>query len=311
MGTWDIGPFDNDHAGEFADDIGNARSDRRGAVVEERLNRFNAAPEPDYYLRNEAIAAAALVAAQCPGGPSGNAPYWPRVKIPQLPAYLRPLAATALDKVLAGVQDDMELWCRTGNRGMGEQWLEGVEDLRRVLDPDTPYTVAYTPAPPLPTEVGTLTVHQALGVDRIRALPGAGSSGPLGSLVRQISRAALRLDSAHESVQTAVEHTMQALGDLRQRLQDAAADSDREFHPRDVPTFAVPAALPAAMAQRAERRQHLQDLIGLYRELSAPVPAANRAAAARASTHTFSRPESSPAAQAALPAPLPAADRHR
>ncbi|QKW20607.1 DUF4259 domain-containing protein [Kitasatospora sp. NA04385] len=309
MGTWDIGAFDSDHAGEFGTEVGNARPGRRGAVIEERLMRFNAAPEPDYYLRDEAIAAAALVAAQCPGGPDGSAPYWPRVKIPQLPAHLRPLAATALDKVLAGVQDDMELWCRTGNREKGEQWLEGIEDLRRVLDPHTPHTVAYTPAPPLPTEVGTLAVHRALGVDRIRALSGAGSSGPLGSLVRQLGRAALRLDAAHKSVQTAVEHTVQELDGVRQRLQDAAADSEGEFHPRDVPSFAVPAALAAAMAQRAERHRHLQDLIGLYRELSAPHPAAGRAAAARASTRTSSRTAPSPAAQTVLP--VPASDTAR
>ncbi|MFJ4676895.1 DUF4259 domain-containing protein [Kitasatospora sp. NPDC088783] len=311
MGTWGIGPFDSDHAGEFGHDVGNARPDRRFAVIEERLNRFLAVPDPDYYLRDEAIAAAALVAAQCPGGPSGNAPYWPRKKIPQLPAHLGPLAATALDKVLANVQETMELWCGVGDRAHGEQWLEGIEDLRRVLDPHTPYTVLYTPPPPLPTEIGTLAVHQALGVDRIRALPGAGSSGPLGSLVRQISQAALRLDAANKNVQTAVEHAVKGLGGLQQRLQDAAADIHRDFHPRDVPAFAVPASLGSAMAIRAERHQHLQDLIGLYRELSAPAPAPARAAAARTSSHTAVRAEDSPTAQTALHLPPPATARHR
>ncbi|MFD7730498.1 DUF4259 domain-containing protein [Kitasatospora phosalacinea] len=310
MGTWGIGPFQNDSAADFGSDVDDAPLKLRPTVIREFLTRFVADAEPEYYHQEKAIGAAALVAEQCPNGTPVTAGYRPRQPIPPLPADLRPLAAAALDRVLAGVQPTMDAWGRGGRRGQGEEWLADVEALRAVLDPATPYTVLYTPPPPLPTEVGTLAVHRAFGVDRIRALPGAGSTGPLGLLVRRISRAATRLDEANKSVQSAVEHALEELSGLQRRLR-SAAETGRDFRLTDVPAFAVPASLGPAMAQRAERSRQLEDLIGLHRELAAaPVPATARTAAAQASARPASRTADTSAGQAASPIP-PNAGRRR
>ncbi|MFD7645134.1 DUF4259 domain-containing protein [Kitasatospora sp. NPDC059795] len=309
MGTWGTGPFDSDHAGEFGHEVQLARSERRFAVIEERLTRFIAEAEPDCLLQGEAVAAAALVASQCAGGPSSTAPYWPRKKIPELPAHLRPLAATALDKVLADVQAAMDAWCE---RGLGEEWLEGVEALRVVLDPDTPYTVGYTPPPPLPTEVGTRMVHLTLGVDRIRALPGGGSTGPLGLLVRQINRAAVRLDEAQKDVQNAEEYSLKEVDVFRQRLRNVPEDGRSEFRLGDVPAITAPGTLGPALAVRAERHAHLQGLIDLYQLLSVPPPIHVRAAAAQTRITTLaSRAAGSPTAATAPRSTPPGTTRRR
>ncbi|MFC9331719.1 DUF4259 domain-containing protein [Kitasatospora sp. NPDC057015] len=284
MGTWGIGPFDSDHASEFASEVDRARPGQRHIVIEHRLVRYTGEADPDSYLRDEAVAAASLVAAQCPGGVPITSGYGPQEAVPELPARLRPLASAALDRVLSDVQLYLDTWSRVGQRGRGEQWLEGIEDLRTVLDPATPYTVAYAPGPLLPHEVGTRTVHEALGVNRIRALPGAGETGPRGLLVQQLNEAALRLDDAHKELVQGVDTALAGLDAARRGLQALAAGEVAQFHPRDAPLYAVPGSLALAMAARAERYQHLMGLIDLYRELSPAPSSSGRAASARGHT---------------------------
>lgn len=69
MGTWDAGPFDNDTAADFCGDLDEAAVGEREGIVRGALTRvidtasgYLEAPESD-----QAVAAAALVAAQCPG----------------------------------------------------------------------------------------------------------------------------------------------------------------------------------------------------------------------------------------------------
>ncbi|MFF2041802.1 DUF4259 domain-containing protein [Kitasatospora sp. NPDC058170] len=190
MGTWGIGPFDSDHAEQFGDEVDHALPDERHTVIEARLTRYLAGGQ-GYHLRDEAIAAAFLVAAQYPGGADAvSSGYRPKQPIPDLPQHLRPMAARALDRVLGDVQFDMDAWNRAGQREVGEQWLDGLKRLRTVLDPDTPYTVAYTPGPLLRHEIGTGRALRDLGVDRLRALPGYGDDGAAGQLVQRIVEAA-------------------------------------------------------------------------------------------------------------------------
>ncbi|MFI7687280.1 DUF4259 domain-containing protein [Streptomyces griseoaurantiacus] len=69
MGTWDIGPFENDMAADFAYTLDETALDRREDLVRATLSRTIQTRD---YLESpegaEAVAAAALIAAQCPGG---------------------------------------------------------------------------------------------------------------------------------------------------------------------------------------------------------------------------------------------------
>ncbi|WP_138894059.1 DUF4259 domain-containing protein [Streptomyces chryseus] len=77
MGTWDVGPFDNDTAADFGGDLDEVAAGEREGIVRSALTRvidtaaYLEAPESE-------VAVAALVAAQCPGGepadPTGASP---------------------------------------------------------------------------------------------------------------------------------------------------------------------------------------------------------------------------------------------
>ncbi|WP_330459784.1 DUF4259 domain-containing protein [Streptomyces sp. NBC_00820] len=131
MGTWDIGPFDNDTAADWCNDLDDAAPDERAAMVRAALLR---AVETDGYLDapegEEACAAAALVAAQCPDGEPVDTSYGPDEPLPDL-AALRPLAVEALDRIATGPSELMELWEESGDR----RWRAGVERLTRTLLP--------------------------------------------------------------------------------------------------------------------------------------------------------------------------------
>ena len=94
MGTWGIGPFDNDTAADFAGDLDDAPPGEREALVREVLTRTVRATG---YLdeAQQAVAAAALIAAQCPGGRPVETVYGPKQPIPAFPEDLRELAARA------------------------------------------------------------------------------------------------------------------------------------------------------------------------------------------------------------------------
>ncbi|MFI8516736.1 DUF4259 domain-containing protein [Streptomyces sp. NPDC085481] len=131
MGTWDIGPFDNDTAADFSYRVDEAAAADKAAVL---LVAFREVTETgdDYLdadLAVEAVAAAALVAAQCPGGEPVTTSYGPKQAIPAVPAALRPLAVAALDRVLGADSELLELW----EESDGEEWKAGVLRLRAAL----------------------------------------------------------------------------------------------------------------------------------------------------------------------------------
>jgi hypothetical protein len=133
MGTWGIGPFDNDTAADFAGDLDDALPGEREALVRGVLTRTVRATG---YLdeAQEAVAAAALIAAQCPGGRPVETVYGPEQPLPVFPEDLRELAARALDRVLAG-DPGLEMWVRPAD---APQWLAAVAALRDVLGPRLP-----------------------------------------------------------------------------------------------------------------------------------------------------------------------------
>ncbi|WUH97933.1 DUF4259 domain-containing protein [Spirillospora sp. NBC_00431] len=132
MGTWDASPFGNDTAADFAGDLDDLPLDERSEAIREALEA--AIREADYLDSSEgdtAVAAAALVAAQCPGGPPADTIYGPDEPVPDLPGDFRSLAVAALDRVVGPESESRELWAE-GADGLRE-WLSEIERLRKAL----------------------------------------------------------------------------------------------------------------------------------------------------------------------------------
>lgn len=133
MGTWDAGPFDNDDAADFANDLDDAPEHERVTLIRTILAT---AVENDTYLDYDdgapAVAAAALVACRLPGGeqfvPNG---YGPEAPIPDLPADLVPLAISAVDRILAADSELASLWSE--DLRAQRPWHNSMLQLRSVL----------------------------------------------------------------------------------------------------------------------------------------------------------------------------------
>ncbi|MEU6541550.1 DUF4259 domain-containing protein [Streptomyces sp. NPDC047000] len=134
MGTWDVGPFGNDRAADLCCDLDEATADEREGIVRGALTRV--IDTVDYLEVPEseaAAAAAALVAAQCPGGEPADPVYGPDEPLPDLTG-LRDLARQALDRVMTEPSELMELWAESG----GAPWHTNVRQLQNVLLPRPP-----------------------------------------------------------------------------------------------------------------------------------------------------------------------------
>ncbi|MGW6541155.1 DUF4259 domain-containing protein [Streptomyces sp. NPDC055051] len=131
MGTWDIGPFDNDTAADFSYRVDSAPEGKKAEVLLTAFREVTGTGEEylDADLSMEAIASAALVAAQCPGGEPVTTSYGPKEPLGVLPAELRTEAVAALDRVVAEPSELLELW----EESDGEEWKAGVRALRVVL----------------------------------------------------------------------------------------------------------------------------------------------------------------------------------
>ncbi len=133
MGTWDIGPLDNDTAADFAYTLDETVLAERENLIRSTLART--VQTQDYLDSSEAVeavAAAALVAAQCPDGEPITTGYGPDEALPLLATDLRTLAAEALDRVLAEKSELAELWDDAVD---GPRWRQSVSSLRAILDP--------------------------------------------------------------------------------------------------------------------------------------------------------------------------------
>ncbi|GAB7036832.1 MULTISPECIES: DUF4259 domain-containing protein [Catenuloplanes] len=130
MGTWDVGPFDNDDAADFAGELDDAppraRIDMVGAALERGADDFSPWDAP------RAVAAAALVAAQYPGGRPVDPVHGPDSTMPPFPASFRDLAIEALDRVITTPTWLAEAWNASSR---GPEWRRTVSGLRTVLDP--------------------------------------------------------------------------------------------------------------------------------------------------------------------------------
>ncbi|GAA2386762.1 DUF4259 domain-containing protein [Nonomuraea africana] len=118
MGTWDIGPFDNDSAADWCGGLDDAPAERRAELIRQAL--ATAAGAADYLDGDDAgaaIAAAAIVASQR-GGPAITTPYAPdflvRGGAVELPSDLAELALRALDRVVGDESEWRDLWAEAG-----------------------------------------------------------------------------------------------------------------------------------------------------------------------------------------------------
>lgn len=133
MGTWDTGHFDNDTAADFGGELDDVPPGKREALLRDALTAVAGTGREDYLDSDEAVvavAAAALVAAQCPGGAPVTTAYGPDDPLPPLDPALRGLAVRALDRVVGEESELPELW---GDSGDGAQWTAGIAELRAVL----------------------------------------------------------------------------------------------------------------------------------------------------------------------------------
>ncbi|MFK0236318.1 DUF4259 domain-containing protein [Streptomyces vinaceus] len=117
------------------------RRDRPG-LVRDALGRVLGCDDPfARQLVIEAVAAAALVAAQYPGGRPVTSPYGPALPVPALPDGLREIAALALDRVGAKASESCELRELWAQNERYLHWRRRLDLLRRVLAFPTPQPV--------------------------------------------------------------------------------------------------------------------------------------------------------------------------
>ncbi|AZQ40076.1 DUF4259 domain-containing protein [Streptomyces cyaneochromogenes] len=134
MGIWDTGPFDNDSAADFAGDLDDAKPEEREALIRGVLTRTIDATG---WLAEgqEVVAAAALIAAQCPGGAPIDTPYGPEEPMPAFPDDLRTLADTALARIISDQARAASNWVDPED---WKQWRANLNRLRAVLAPPSP-----------------------------------------------------------------------------------------------------------------------------------------------------------------------------
>ncbi|MDQ1656974.1 MAG: hypothetical protein QOD41_2057 [Cryptosporangiaceae bacterium] len=114
MGAWGDGPFDNDDAADWAAELDAAAPAERLDVIRAALAAAASADYLDADDGQRAVAAAAVVAAQRPGGPPLDTSYAPRILadgiVLDVPDELRDLAAAALDRAAGEDSELAELW---------------------------------------------------------------------------------------------------------------------------------------------------------------------------------------------------------
>ncbi|GIE87127.1 DUF4259 domain-containing protein [Actinoplanes regularis] len=137
MGTWDFGPFDNDTAADWSGDLDDAEPGRRVEIIRATLTEVL---DEDEYLDSdvacEAIAAAAVVASQLPGGPAITTAYAPDFITEggtlDLPSDLPALALRALDRIAGDDSEWRELW-----EDALDKALQALQPIRATLEATT------------------------------------------------------------------------------------------------------------------------------------------------------------------------------
>ncbi|MGW1503469.1 DUF4259 domain-containing protein [Streptomyces mirabilis] len=134
MGTWDTGPFDDDTAADFANALDDAEPEACEALIRGVLIRT---VDATGYLAeaDEAVAAAALIAAQCLEGEPVGTPYGPATPMPMFPTGLRALADEALARIAGDMAGPASHWVAQED---WKKWRVMLTRLRAVLAPPPP-----------------------------------------------------------------------------------------------------------------------------------------------------------------------------
>ncbi|WP_432123874.1 DUF4259 domain-containing protein [Streptomyces sp. C10-9-1] len=130
MGTWDTGPFDNDTAADFANALDDAEPEAREALIRGVLIRTIDAT--GHVTEAGEAVAAALIAAQCPGGEPVDMTYGPETPMPVFPSDLRALADEALARIVRDEDGPASHWVDPEG---SKQWRATLTRLRAVLAP--------------------------------------------------------------------------------------------------------------------------------------------------------------------------------
>jgi uncharacterized protein DUF4259 len=138
MGTWDVGPFDNDTAADWCGDLDDAAAEQRPALIRDALSRV--AEHGDEYLDSEdavqAIAAAAIVASQLPGGSAIKTSYAPDFLVAggtvEVAGDVPGIAVRALDRIVGEDSEWRELWAEAEESY--PQALASVQTIRDSLE---------------------------------------------------------------------------------------------------------------------------------------------------------------------------------
>ncbi|WP_432988873.1 DUF4259 domain-containing protein [Dactylosporangium sp. CA-233914] len=116
MGTWDVEPFNNYTAADWSGNLHDAVEDQRLPLIRATLSAV--ADNNDRYLDNsladQAIAAAAVVASQLPGGEPLVTPYAPDFLLEggtlDISGDISLLALRALDRIFGDGSEWRDLW---------------------------------------------------------------------------------------------------------------------------------------------------------------------------------------------------------
>ncbi|MBZ3900630.1 DUF4259 domain-containing protein [Streptomyces griseiscabiei] len=133
MGTWGTGPFDSDLAADFVDAMEGLPPEQVVEVLRRALQRaVDSGDRVDGGDGAEAVAAAALVAAQVPGsGVVIDPDDGPKEPLPRLPVPLRALAREALRRVTGEGSELARGWVDDGD---GLAWRREVRSIGEGLD---------------------------------------------------------------------------------------------------------------------------------------------------------------------------------
>lgn len=134
MGTWNTGPFDDDTAADFANALDEVGPEECEALV---LGVLTRTVDATGYLTEaeEAVAAATLIAAQCPGGGPIDTPCGPETPMPVFPTDLRTLADEALARIAGDEAGPASNWVDPED---WKQWRAMLNHYRAVLAPPPP-----------------------------------------------------------------------------------------------------------------------------------------------------------------------------
>ena len=133
MGAWDDGPFDNDSAADWCFELHQADPSARASMVRTALTTavLNTG-YVDYDDGASAVAAAAIVASQMPGGDPITSAYAPDFLLAgetlNLDEDLPEIAVQALDRVVGDDSEWRGLWGETGSSEFPQ-----ITRLRRML----------------------------------------------------------------------------------------------------------------------------------------------------------------------------------